>query len=189
MRATFTTDGENFNWVLMGQALLVYCVCLVVRFVTVFVCSPLLYKASVFKFSWQLGLVCWWGGLRGAVGLGLALAIYSEIEHDDHMRLQVGDPILVCTSFMVILTLIINGMTTGPLLTALGLLKVPASKKLCFLTCKEHLKEQYENAEASLHKDEYMCGADFDKVKDLMPKFLSEDLSIAAEQVSAQIRD
>ena len=58
--------------------------------------------------SWRAGLVATWGGLRGAVGLALALIV----EQEGHV---VGKKFLFMMSGIAFLTLVVNGSTTGAL--------------------------------------------------------------------------
>ena len=61
-----------------------------------------------------------YSGLRGAVGLALALICAGQFESNPELA-PIGKIILFHTSFIVILTLVINGTTTGYLVKALGL--------------------------------------------------------------------
>ncbi len=60
-------------------------------------------------------VVLFWGGLRGALALALALSIPPELGYRDE---------LIGLTFVVVLfTLLLGGPTTGPLLRALGLMR------------------------------------------------------------------
>jgi NhaP-type Na+/H+ or K+/H+ antiporter len=68
-------------------------------------------------------------GLRGAVGLSLALILTVNEKIDK----KVSNEILFYVSGMVVLTLFINGMTAGFVLRKLGLAtESPLAKKLMF---------------------------------------------------------
>jgi len=57
--------------------------------------------------------VLWWGGLRGALGLALALALPADMPwHDD---------ILIATFGVVVFSVVAQGLTMAPLLRLLGL--------------------------------------------------------------------
>ena len=58
-----------------------------------------------------------WGGLRGAVGLALALLVAQSEELDSH---NIGSKVLFHTSGIVVLTLMINATTIQLLLKLLG---------------------------------------------------------------------
>jgi CPA1 family monovalent cation:H+ antiporter len=57
--------------------------------------------------------VLWWGGLRGALGLALALALPNNM--------PMHDEILVATFDVVVFSVVAQGLTMAPLLRALGL--------------------------------------------------------------------
>lgn len=63
--------------------------------------------------DWQYQLVSWWGGLRGAVCLALALSFDSDFPNRDLM--------LMLTLGVVLFTLLIPGTTIAMLLQRLGL--------------------------------------------------------------------
>lgn len=65
------------------------------------------------NINWQDCLVLWWGGLRGSVSLALALSVpVSILEQDSIINVVFG---------VVLFTLLVQGLTTKPLLIKLGL--------------------------------------------------------------------
>lgn len=65
--------------------------------------------------SWKYQTVLWWGGLRGSVSIALALSVPKFFP---------GRDLIIATVFGVILfTLLVQGLTTQPLLKSLGLLE------------------------------------------------------------------
>eukprot|EP00934_Nitzschia_sp_Nitz4_P000343 Nitzschia sp. Nitz4//scaffold35_size145790//85172//87847//NITZ4_003034-RA/size145790-snap-gene-0.15-mRNA-1//1//CDS//3329549136//343//frame0 len=78
------------------------------------------------KTNWQESLFQVYGGLRGAVGIALAIALDSEVAHVSGGTDTTEEEIHTQQAFamiggMAFLTLVINGTTAGPLLRALGL--------------------------------------------------------------------
>lgn len=66
------------------------------------------------KISLSEQTVVWWGGIRGAVSIALALSLPSHLPHRDA---------IVATVFGVVLfTLLVQGLTIKPMLAKLGLL-------------------------------------------------------------------
>jgi CPA1 family monovalent cation:H+ antiporter len=63
--------------------------------------------------------VLFWGGLRGALALALALGLPPEFPH--------GEEILYLTFALVALSIVLQGLTVAPLLRKLGLLEKPPS--------------------------------------------------------------
>eukprot|EP01062_Namystynia_karyoxenos_P023711 TRINITY_DN1917_c0_g1_i1.p1 TRINITY_DN1917_c0_g1~~TRINITY_DN1917_c0_g1_i1.p1 ORF type:complete len:1614 (+),score=475.66 TRINITY_DN1917_c0_g1_i1:78-4844(+) len=81
-----------------------------------------------YKLNWRNAALCTWGGLRGAVGLALAVMILGDqailCEHK-----ELGSKMLFHCAGIVVFTLCINGVTTGRIVAALGLDAVSDSKK------------------------------------------------------------
>ncbi len=78
--------------------------------------SPILSRIG-YGLSWQNGVIMTWGGLRGAVGLAMALLVAQSEELDSQ---TIGSKVLFHTSGIVILTLLINATTIHLLLRMLG---------------------------------------------------------------------
>eukprot|EP00931_Biecheleriopsis_adriatica_P021028 TRINITY_DN13879_c0_g2_i2.p1 TRINITY_DN13879_c0_g2~~TRINITY_DN13879_c0_g2_i2.p1 ORF type:complete len:869 (-),score=132.59 TRINITY_DN13879_c0_g2_i2:80-2686(-) len=116
-------------WVLALYVLLV-----LVRGLVVFTFFPLLRKMG-YGLQWQEAAVMVWGGLRGAVGLALA------VEMGNTSIDKLGDAldadaigrrkyILFQVGMFTTLTLVINAPTTGFLLRKLGLIRTSAMQEL-----------------------------------------------------------
>ena len=89
----------------------------VIRFLTIFVLWPLL-KITGYGMSFKEILVLSYGGLRGAVGLALALLVSQG---DDIKDPKVKDLILFHTAGIATLTILINGNTTAFVIKTLGI--------------------------------------------------------------------
>jgi CPA1 family monovalent cation:H+ antiporter len=84
------------------------------RAVVVALASALL-RPTREALPWRWSLMLTWGGLRGALSMVLALALPATFAHRE---------ILVTMTFgVVLLSIIVQGMTAGPLLRALGLVR------------------------------------------------------------------
>nr|MBC8343166.1 cation:proton antiporter [Bacteroidota bacterium] len=80
-------------------------------------------------------VVAWYGGLRGAVGLALALVFVGEIakiENASPALLLIADQFLFYLAGIVALTLLINATTIKFLVNKLGLTKIPPVKVMMF---------------------------------------------------------
>lgn len=73
----------------------------------------------------QEAMVSWWGGLRGAVGLALALAMKKDPEVPE----EVGDKILWLVAGAAGLTMLINATTCGKLIHYLQLTVAPSARR------------------------------------------------------------
>jgi CPA1 family monovalent cation:H+ antiporter len=82
------------------------------RALVVFLATAILRRTRE-AIPWRWGLVLTWGGLRGALSMVLALALDPDFPHRD---------IIVTMTFgVVLLSIVVQGTTTEPLLRALGL--------------------------------------------------------------------
>lgn len=96
--------------------ILIYLLCNVVRFVVTFGLGYTVLIHTGFRTRWQELTVMSYAGLRGAVGLALALIINHEPSIDEPTRKR----FLFHMAGIALLTLLINGVTTGPIVKALG---------------------------------------------------------------------
>jgi hypothetical protein len=124
------TLEDSFGGRDWGYLILLFVLLNVIRFLLVGVLYPLISRIGL-KSNWQESVFLAYGGLRGAVGIALAIAI------DNDVRKQTNDPeILALTNKafgfvggIAFLTLIVNGSTAGPLLIKLGLAKSTETRK------------------------------------------------------------
>jgi CPA1 family monovalent cation:H+ antiporter len=117
---------QNISWVHAVQILLVFISTLTARAVVVFGLIPLL---SSVGFGARVGsrfkTVIWWGGLRGAVSLALALAVTERASLPADER----EFIAISVTGFVLATLFINGLTLQPLIRMLGLTQLTKKER------------------------------------------------------------
>lgn len=101
-----------------------YLILHVIRFSMILLFWPCLAKIG-YGMSFKQVILCSYAGLRGAVGLSLALIVASS----DKVPTYVQDVILLHVAGVALLTLIINATTTGTLVNWLGLAKQSDIKK------------------------------------------------------------
>ena len=93
--------------------------------------------------SWQYSLVSFWGGLRGAVALALALSLANDFPHRDLL--------IAMTLGVALFTILVGGLTTGTLLNRLGLDRPPLVKQIsqqqALLVSKKLVIEQLTHLE------------------------------------------
>jgi len=87
----------------------------VIRLITIGALYPILAHMG-YGINWKDALIMTWGGLRGAVGLALALQLFLDPEVD----LEYGTQVLFHMGVIAVMTLLINGTTTPMLLSMLG---------------------------------------------------------------------
>ena len=157
----------------LGYSLIVYFEVLFARAAVIVLLFPILTRRG-YGLTFADAAVCWWGGLRGAVGLALALAVNEgDASYADQ---KVGPMALLCTGVVVVLTLAVNGTTTGFLLQRLGLTRPEVSVQVAVRKARRHIRRQCMSVyhEHLTTSDDVMGTADFRAVSELVP-FLDED--------------
>ena len=101
------------------RTIALYFILHIVRFVYIAIFIPIMTRLG-YKFNLKHTVLMAASGLRGAVGLTLALIVHSDKRILKDNR-EIGDEILFFTCMIVLLTLLINGNTTGILINKLGL--------------------------------------------------------------------
>jgi CPA1 family monovalent cation:H+ antiporter len=97
-----------------GRLILLVAALLLARALMVLVVT--LVRSDLWPWSWRLALV--WAGLRGALSLALALGVPAGVSRHDE--------ILVLVFGFVFLSLVVQGLSTGPVFKALGITRQTA---------------------------------------------------------------
>jgi NhaP-type Na+/H+ or K+/H+ antiporter len=116
-------------------------------------------------------VVLWFGALRGAVGLALALIVAGESSIPEEIRGQ----FLFLTAGLVILTLLVNATTIKPLVNKLGLTKISPAKKLIQINAKKYLYNSSINALEKTKTDRYLNRANWSAVEEYLPEQVLEN--------------
>lgn len=107
-----------------GLLIALYFILHVIRFLMLFLTWPLLKKLG-YGLSFKQLVLLSYAGLRGAVGLTLALIFFNDQLIDSKTK----SIILFHTAGIAFLTIMVNGTTTGFLISYLGLARVTRVKK------------------------------------------------------------
>ena len=110
-------------------------------------------------------LVLWWGGLRGVIGLAMALIIAES-----DMPSYIKDPFLFITAGIVLLTSLINATTIKAMVKGLGLTKITVARAAVISHAIENLRESAEARLELMKNDRFMGGAEWEKVSNYLPK-------------------
>ena len=114
----------NFSFGDLGMLVVILVTAFAARAAILYGLLPVFGKAGLSdKVSTAYTTVMFWGGLRGAVSLALALAIYENEEIPEDIRSFV---VMMVTGF-VLFTLFVNAPTMGALMAWLGLDKLSAA--------------------------------------------------------------
>ena len=153
----------------LGWGILLYLCLNIIRFVVTAMLFPWMnyYKGHV--LSMRETFIAIWSGLRGAVGLALALVV---LEDDAHFTKRERGLTLVMVSAAVIGTLLINASSAAAMLRIVGLLTPGLSHDRTLLAARKAIHER-----ALAHYDEkldqtgaqYLGAPDFTAVKQLVP--------------------
>jgi len=137
-----------------GYLFALYMTCLVVRSLVVLLCAPVLRWTgyglqsrvlSTAKFLKYMAILSW-GGLRGAVGLVLAMIV----SQDSHLAAAVVDPlycprVLLFTGGMVLLTTLMNAASLESVVGLLGLAEPSETEKRLKKSAKHFLIKKHSS--------------------------------------------
>lgn len=146
----FELAFESTEWKDLGWLMVLYVLAMVSRGLMILILYPFLNMVThshAAQTSWKECLVMTWGGLRGAVGLALAMATKETLHQRGRQR--VGDLMVFFVGGIAGLTLLINATTCGILLKKLGLTK-PFMARTHLLKSLQH--ELHSRATRFYHK-------------------------------------
>ena len=146
--------------VLIGLYIMIH----VVRALVILIFYPLM-KNHGYGMSWKEGTVIMWGGLRGAVGLCLALLVTQN----DAIPQAVRGQILFLCAGIVVLTLVVNGTTIGSLIRVLGMNEILPARMLMLSSAATRVHVNIEKTVEVLKLDRFLSGADWERVRSYLP--------------------
>lgn len=91
------------------------------RFLSVGTVVTALKKATGREFTPHAIKIMTWGGLRGGISVALALSLKEEIHAQQSQYDNVGELVLTMTYVVVAFSILVGGLTMGPMLSRLGL--------------------------------------------------------------------
>ncbi len=141
----------------------------VIRALVILLFYPIMRKAG-YGLPWKDAVVVWYGALRGAVGLALALIVAGENRIPEEIRGQ----FLFLTAGLVTMTLLINATTIGWLVRKLGLTAVSPAKALIRINARKYLYNSSVNALEKAKGDRYMSRANWKAVEAYLPEKVEE---------------
>lgn len=164
----------------------------VIRGIVILVFYPIMRKIG-YGLPKKDAVVAWYGGLRGAVGLALALVLFGEIANAEHVtpeNMMIANQFLFYIAGIVVLTLLINATTIKFLVRSLGLTDIPPVKAMMFSNTFKALNLDAEKEMSIIRKDRFMNGADWNQVRNYMPhhEISTENIDVSAIEPLSEAR-
>lgn len=174
----------DFTWLNLAALAIIYIGVNLIRTLMIFLFYPLMSRLG-YGLSIREAVILSWGGLRGALGLTLALMVSYALPIPEEVRKQV----LFFTAGIVTLTLTLNATTTRWLLQKLGLVKVPSAKVLLDYHLREQIKNESEKYYERLRKRDALADANWGLVERFLPEKEPEpDMKTHTKDVLADVR-
>lgn len=175
----------SFRWSDFGILLIVYIGVNVIRYIMIFCFYPIMRKMR-YGFSLREVAVLGWGGLRGAVGLTLALLVY----YTKAIPEEIGQQTLFLTGGIVTLTLCINATTMGWLLKKMKLTQKSTVDELLNYNIQSIYLQKAQQSLADLKKRDYMQSVDWAALEQYLPvvEEMPKDINIDPQNITAAMR-
>ena len=170
----------------LGWGVLLYVLLNIIRLIAVAVLYPWMNMYKGHRLTLRESFITVWSGLRGAVGLALALVV---LEEQDLFTSRERGLTLVMVASTVIGTLIINAPTAALMLRLVGLLTPGLSHERTIIAARKAIHDRalkhYENTLKETGA-QYLGAPDFTAVKQLVP-FLKTQPESADVEFSEEI--
>ncbi len=157
-------ERTNFTMSDVYMLLIVYVIIHAVRAVVIAVLFPFMKRAG-YGIGKNHPQAMWWGALRGAIGLALALIVESS----EAIPLEIREQFLFLTAGIVTMTLLINATTMKALANKLGLTAVSNSKKYVIETAKDYVFRETVSSIDSMEKDRFFKKVNWEAVGKYLP--------------------
>lgn len=157
-------EKVDLSWSDLLILLLVYVALNLIRFAMITLFYPVM-KRLGYGLTKRESVILTWGGLRGALGMTLALMVSYTPGIPEDIRRQ----ILFLTAGIVTLTLSVNATTMRWLLNRLGLTQIPNARLLIDTKVATYLRESAEKYAEKLAEKEPLSAANWNKVRKYLP--------------------
>jgi NhaP-type Na+/H+ or K+/H+ antiporter len=154
----------------------------VVRALVITILYPFMKKAG-YGLPLKDAIVVWYGALRGAIGLALALIVAGV--DDQYIPAHIKDQFLFYTAGIVTLTLLVNASTIKYLVNYLGLTKISPAKAQMVNNARQYLRESTSNQIDRLKADRFIKKSDWDAVEDYLPENHQEETELDVSENAA----
>ncbi|KAI8489565.1 Sodium/hydrogen exchanger 10 [Branchiostoma belcheri] len=137
------------------------------RLIVITILSPATSRVG-YGMSWRYGVVTAWSGLRGAVGLAMALLVMQqEFQTGSSVdwKINVANKVLIHIAGIVFLTLLINATTIKVLLKLLGMSDISAPKRMTMYSAVRRVKDAQNRSFQMLKGDRFLADAEWNLVE------------------------
>lgn len=165
----------------------IYLALLVIRAALIFSSIPLLKLLHTSRQSvkWEDAAIMSWGGLRGAVGLALAMIVNID-KAAGRLTQQDADRALFYVGGVAMLTLMINASTCPMLVKRLGVTQLPQAKQQMMLLIVSQLQTKLEEKDLEQYVSDIVGHVLEDLQGHLKARAESKPLEINAQRASLQ---
>ncbi|CAM9175603.1 unnamed protein product [Ectocarpus sp. 12 AP-2014] len=162
-------EDRAINAADFGYLIALFIALYIIRGLVILAAYPVL-RSGEYKISVPQMIVLTHSGLRGAVALILALVVDGVHEIDQEDR----DKIVFLTAGIAVLSLLVNGTTTGPLVRFLKLDRASEASQGVFGQACFALELSMQKQELLLKEDPFLCDANWNLVWRYLPLFTAE---------------
>ncbi len=148
-----------------GSMILVFSALYLIRGLLILVIIPIL-RWQGYPWSWREGLLLIWGGIRGSIGLVLALILAQYV----HVSFTTGGQVVFLATGIFFLSLTFNSMSIERLIRLLGLHRLTPAHSYMLSAATKQLVDETNKTTASLKADRLLCSADWEIVRSYLPK-------------------
>jgi NhaP-type Na+/H+ or K+/H+ antiporter len=153
-------ERTNFTMNDFWMLLVVYVIIHLARIVVITILYPVMKKIG-YGITITDSKVLWWGALRGAIGLSLALIVESS----PYINQTVREQFLFLIAGTVTLTLLINATTMKTVANKLGLTKVSPEKEYALQQAEFFVDTSTDKAIKRLKEDRFYKRVNFNEVE------------------------
>ena len=177
------TQFHPYDFIDLG---LIYIGVHLIRGFVILLLFPLMKKIG-YGINRKEATVVWWGGLRGVIGLAMALIVVEsnlsskdlnelaasigvDIKVEPNFFDRIKELFLFITAGLVLLTSLINATTIKALVKGLGLTKIPYARSEIIQSSLVRLQNSADARVELLKKGRFMNGARWETVQKYLPK-------------------
>ena len=172
------SSNASIRGVDVGYLFLLYVLLHIVRFLSVLIFLPLFRRTNVHLTLREVVMISW-SGMRGSVSLLLALITYLQPAYDPVFR----DRLTFHVCGIVLLTLVVNGMTSRYVLQALQLHKGTVESRLVLRSALEHMRQQTAQAMREMRVDAKFRAVEWTVLRPFLPSALIHEVQQRDEQL------